>query len=373
MPTTADLDNIQLQAYDIVWDNQDLGFTTVDSLVINQGEQVINVDNADQLEGIIKQFSKGYVFSVTVSLKRSDFDFIYGKLMQSKATLVQGSGGEKYYSVRNQIFDNVDLSKILKLHPSNLSATDRSKDIYFPKAFPTLEDFNLVGSRDTVQEVSITFTIFPDLDNNDESARFGDWTAVASNPLGVWLSTDDNPQVPGKHVDAMTISAQSTHQINGFALFGTTTGTATAAIDNGAGYTATDTSLVFDGLSSANAILDNSYVEIGSEIIYVESVSYTSTTEGTLTVVRGVAGSTAASITDNDAITVIDEVAVINANDSGSWASSSASNVTVGDTVSGTGTDKSGVIAHVAAGSADITLTVPSGGTASPNLAVTAS
>lgn len=74
----------------------------------------------------------------------------------------------------------------------------------------------------------------------------------------------------------------------------------TANINNGAGYSSGDTSLVFDSLTSANAILPGHVIEINGEKLKVTNVTYNGDNiSGTLTVKRGILGTTAATIADN--------------------------------------------------------------------------
>lgn len=372
MATSQDVTDINLQSYDITWDSLDLGLTFVDSVVINQNEQLIPVANVDQIEGTVKSFSKGFVVNVTATFANTSIERIYGKLMQNKAVL-QSDGTNRYYSLRNIKVDNTADAKALILHPSDLPSTDKSKDYYLPLAFPELPDFVINGSRDTVQQMQVTFVVFPDLNNNNEVLRAGDWTVTPTDPDYAFIATGSPFQVPAKSLLALDVEAGEKQQISAGIVYSANS-TVTAALNDAGGLTATATSLPFDTLSSDNAIQEGSYLELDNggsqEVVYVSSITYATSTTGTATIARGIWGTSGIVLVDNDTITIKNTPAITNATDIVTWASSSASNVTVGNVRGASDATKKGVIAHVAAGSANITAT--SGATVSPNLVVTA-
>lgn len=74
---------------------------------------------------------------------------------------------------------------------------------------------------------------------------------------------------------------------------------------NGAIASTTATSVPFDALSTASAIGPGSVFLVGTEQMLVQAVSFATTTTGTLTVVRGVNGSTAATHADNATATIV--------------------------------------------------------------------
>lgn len=78
----------------------------------------------------------------------------------------------------------------------------------------------------------------------------------------------------------------------------------TAAINAVGGYTAAATSLVLDGLSSANYIRKNHLLYIGSEYLLVTDATYSTTTTLTVTVERGKYGTTAAAISNDVPVSV---------------------------------------------------------------------
>lgn len=375
-PTTADIDNIKLKAYNFNWDNNGLGISTVDTVSVSIGEQVINVDDADQFEGIIKQFSKGFMISVTATFKRSDAAFVWGLLAQNKSTLVSG-GGKSYYSIRNKQVDNRADAKVLIMNPANLGTSDRSEDLYMPLAFPTLEDFELVGSRDTPQSVTVSFTIFPDLDNNNELLRVGDWTAVESDPVGIWAAMSPRALVPGKHLDAATIDVDELQQVEFLGAFADDS-TTTMLLNDVGGLTAaeTDKTIEIDTLSLANAVSVGDYLKLddgggNTEYVYVEAITYSTTTSATITAIRDVWGTGLVTLVDNDTITLQENVAVINVTSIATLASATPADVEIGTTVQGSGSAKAGVIKGIQAGSSVITATI--GSTVSPDLTVTVS
>lgn len=81
----------------------------------------------------------------------------------------------------------------------------------------------------------------------------------------------------------------------------------TARVNAVGGYTAAATSIVIDTLSLASAIQKYSVLYIGTEYLLVTAVPvYATTTTPTVTVTRGMYGSTAATIADDALITVKD-------------------------------------------------------------------
>lgn len=78
----------------------------------------------------------------------------------------------------------------------------------------------------------------------------------------------------------------------------------TALVNNVGGYSASATSIVFDGLTPVSGIEQYDVLKIGSEYLRVDAVTYATTATGTLTVTRAFYGSTAASIADDASISV---------------------------------------------------------------------
>lgn len=78
----------------------------------------------------------------------------------------------------------------------------------------------------------------------------------------------------------------------------------TAAVNAAGGYSAAAVLLVLDALSSENFIKKNHLLYVGSEYMLVTSVTYGSGTTPTVTVTRGMYGTTAAAISDDAPVSV---------------------------------------------------------------------
>jgi len=201
----------------------------------------------------------------------------------------------------------------------------------------------------------------------------GDDSLVEATPAYVAITLSRETCQPVISIPALSLPAGHTERVNTKKVF-MVDDTVTMDFNNVANYTASIVTLEFDNLSSANSIAIGDYIKMGatgSERAYVEGVSYTTGTSGTLTVIRGVNnGGVGEAGADNDVFTLQKDVGIQDARDSAIYLSSSPSNVTVGDIFPGTGVTRKGVLHNVATGSANITATV--GAVSSPNLVVTA-
>lgn len=372
MATVTDVDNINLEARDIFFGGSDLGLTTVGTVNINFGEGTIDISDADQFFGVVKSFAQGFNATVTMEMKRSDYDFLFSTLLGTRATAVTDGSNTVYY-IGTKTVELTDIADTLRLRVSG-AGSDRSRDVTFWKAAPKFENTQLTGSRDAAQVVQLDWVIFPDLSQSAgrEVGAFGDTSVIETDPDYVWISTGKTAQIPEVHLAALTLSVVGQlEQVQAYSVQ-TSDDSITAAINEAGGVSATDVEFDYDTLSGATNINAGSYIKVNSEIIYVGSSTASSATAGNVAgLVRGVWGTSATGYSNNDTITLQTSIGIQNRTDDATWASSSASNVTVGNTFQGTGDAGKGVVEHVATGSANITATV--GATASPNLVVTAS
>tara|TARA_R110002096_G_scaffold8558_6_gene35303 strand:+ start:3364 stop:4575 length:1212 start_codon:yes stop_codon:yes gene_type:complete len=121
--------------------------------------------------------------------------------------------------------------------------------------------------------------VYPNIDKYDSKAKLYSF------------STDNSLYV---HYDSGVVNnffIDGKDQESGKQTIGTT---ASTAINNGSGYTASATSLVVD---SGSALTDDTYIKIGNEIILITGIS-----TNTLTVTRGHFGTNASAIVDDASI-----------------------------------------------------------------------
>jgi hypothetical protein len=370
MASATDVDNIDIKQYNVYYGGVDLGLTTNDSLTIELNGEYVTVDDAEQFAGVVAEIEIGIVPMVTMEFMRADFPFIRNKILSGRVEVdISGIRAAMHLGNKKRKLHQ-DLNEVLRLHPKGISNTDYSQDIYLHKTAVKMEATQLIGSRTAIQRLSVTFSVYPDMTKAEgrEYGIFGDWTLTTATPIGVWIQAERFARVPGKQLTAMSLTPGQTDRVAGFAGYGDDTSD-TLDIDFVAGYTATDTSLVFDALTTPSILTAGTILKYTTELIYIVSIAWTSTTAGTLTVVRGVLGSVAVALPDGTTITVKDFVSTENATDKGAWLSSDPTKATVGDTYDASDTTKKGVLAHVAAGSTNITITVNT--VASPNLAIT--
>jgi len=372
----ADVDNILLRAYDVIWDDVNLGLVEDGDLSVTINGETVVADSIAQISGVVKEVETGQIPEVTITFSRSDPDFVQNSLLKGGRveTATSGSDTVMFFDSLNRDI-TADFSFELRLHPTGVATSDRSGDFTFFKSAPVLDDFTFVGSRTEFQKLTVTFRVYPDLTKtNNRYGALGD-AAVVSAPLNTFIQCNTAIFSPAQHLTALTLAVSQLDKIRAWGFFGAND--ATAAFNNVAGFTSTITTLAFDGLSQANAILVNDYLTIvttsGNERIFVVSIVYTTSTTGTLTVIRGVAGSDDeqdAGI-DDAVITRLKDVSFTDITQYTVFASSSASNVTVGtNSDSTTQEGKPGVLENVATGSANITHTLSA--IQSPNLVVTA-
>ncbi len=367
--TNQDAERVVKRQYDLYLNGTFIGFTLEGATNVTIGKNNVNVDDSEQIAAVLKTFSRLGTITVDTTLLELDFERLNQFYM--KGLLTQQATNK--YSLGYQEIDQKDSANnfILRMHPTQLADSDYTGDVLFHQVAIT-SDITIPSSRDTKVEFPLQFTVFPDLDRDTDAAYgvFGDWTASDSDPSFIYLTTTKTAIAPYKHVPAISLDTGSNTDIQAIATYASTT-TSTAALNEAAGITATDTSFDYDTASPDNAISDGDIIQIGTELIYVDSVSASSATAGTLTVVRGVGGSTAAAHLDNAVITVMDvDFPNVTQTDGSSFTSGTPAAATVGDTAFGSGDNRRGRIVHVAAGSSNVTAAI--GATTSPNLAVTA-
>ena len=364
--TQADRDAIQYNSHSIRLNQESIGVVKRGSMQLSLKGQYYAVEDVEGFRGPFKMLLQGVVPEFKATVKSNDINFLVSKFMANQTnTTIYGA----HLGVQDT--DLSDIEEELLLHPLNKADTDRSADILMYKAIPII-DFNLVLGGENPSEVDVTFRIMPDITRNDgeQYGFLGDWTQTASAPDGVIITTDRTVRAPYLSLKAATLAVYEVQRVFAFAFYFTMSAV-TCALNDAGDMTSSDVAVTFDALSVAGAIAAGTILRQGSgpyEYLYVRSVSYDAgNVSGTAQCVRGIAGSAATSISDNDVFTLVSSTAIEACRDKATWASSATSYVTVGNLLFNSDfTENKGQLDRIATGSANITATLSA--VSSPNL-----
>ena len=373
MADSSSIADIEVKAFDVFFDGIDMGFTEVDSLQVEMGAEYLDVTNSDQLFGMIASWEKGFNFVVNMTLMQANIDFLFEKVLRGRYTKVADASGNRVYKIVNSSKKLHDTTARLELHPRENDRTDRSGDYTFTLTEIKLDGTQLLGSRDSIQSLQISFVVFPNFDNNPkgEVAMFGDPSTVETDPDTAWISTSEKLiDNVGIHLDAIEMDEQMIEQLYCWGYLGADSST-TAAIDEAGNITISQNSFNIDATATGD-LRAGDIIKIDTEYMLVGTVTALTATTATLSGVRrGMYGSAAATHLDNAVVTLRENNSFINRSiDGAAWASSTPATATVGNIPTASlGVTKSGVVEALAAGTTNITGTV--GATASPNCALT--
>lgn len=365
--TNAQIAAIDKQRMELIFDDVNLGAVKPDTLRVQVSGNYQPV-TIDQLQGVVKEWQEGFTINVQVTLMDVSPSFIYGTLMSGQVFAKTAASGDLFVGFGNRKIDMLNIAAELRLHEYGVDDTTRTLDWLFWKAKAKFDGTEFAYGATTIKELVVNFTIYPDLDKavDYQYGGYGDARGYDAEavPKGVWIATGKTAQVPGKHLTALTLNPSDLQDLQAFAAY-STNGTITAAINDATDINSTDTAIVYDTLAGGT-IVAGDYILIDSEYMRVTA---NDTGTNTLTVQRGIWGSTAAAHLDNAVITVQTAVSIVRVTNWATWASSATADVTVGTTFGGSGTASIGRIAHVSSGSSNVTATVNT--KASPNLVVT--
>jgi hypothetical protein len=378
------VNNTRIQQYVAYWKSAqsnvftELGITETGTPEFGAKGSYVNLEDADQFFGRIASQLVGHEVMCRIVLKEVSYAELYSRLLQGQLYQVIDGVRRRYDADTVPVNMNRDIAGELRLVPLSAPPGDLSECITIWKAAPQL-DLKLAGDRTKYQTVAAEFMAYPDSlrarPGYPLSAGYyglGDPNALPSDPDFIGASFGDQPMAPYKHTPAFSIAPGDKKKTFWYGAW-TADGTQTALINNGGGYSATATSLIYDTKSPLEDFTGK-YIRINSEILYVTADSNPTGSAGTLTVVRGALFSTPATIADNDTITVQnpDSIAILPVTGRAIFASSAPAVATVGDSAS-TGSlpfgDK-GLVTHVSAGTTNITATI--GTTVSQALVTTA-
>ncbi len=373
--TQSDLDAIELAQYQVFFDDLNLGYIVDGSLSVAVAGNYTNVETVNQFEGIVKQWNRANIPTIGFSVFANSVEYLRTKLMKNQVEAETFADGSSKIGLGVKTRSSTTYEGVLLLTPYPSVAGDYSKDIRIPKAVIQINFDNIIaGSKDSPAELAVSVNALPDTSQPTgyEYATLGNWSRSSDTPLGVSVSTyqyvlsDDARMSLG----ALTLRNDEKHRLECHIHYGSISTSVVTAINFGAGYSATDTSLVLD---SVTGISSGDFVRITTSGPVQEYARVSNVDGGTntITVERNALGSTAQAIADGDAVALVTSVSSEQGRDKATWASSDDSKVTVGNTFQGSGAANKGVVSHVASGSSNITATFNS--VSSPSLAITAS
>jgi hypothetical protein len=381
-----DVNETRLQQYIAYWASAqtntfiELGITQVGTPEFGAKGSYVNLDDADQFFGKIASQLVGHEVMCKITFKEVSYALLFSRILQGQSALIVDGTKRAYDFDTVPVNMNRDVAGQLRLVPLGAAPGDLSECITIWKAAPQL-DLKLAGDRTKYQTVDAEFMAYPDPTRARAGYpisagyyRLGDPTALDSDPDFIGAVFGAQPVSPYKHTPAVSIDPGAAVKSFWWGANKAAKAGSTLTINNGAGYTATATSLVYDGKLVSGESFTGGFVELPSgEVVFCVLDTQATGTTGTMTVIRAALFSTAAAIADNDTCQLLDplSIAVRPVTESAVMASSAPGVATVGNSAS-TGSlvfgDK-GLITPVTPGVAN--MTAQKGATISKPLVVT--
>jgi len=354
----ADIDAVQIRTLDVYLDNVFLGLIREASLKLTVENATTTVSNALQLEGVIKSVERARIPKLEMTFMSSSQEFLRSQVWKDRVD-IDTNGADTTFYFGNENKDLVTLSSEVRLHPSSLDLDNKSEDFLFYKGVIQKDALELLFSREDTQDVDVEMIIFPDTtkSTNREYGYAGPGTSQQV-PLTVFIQNSKTlASTPPMHSETQDMEEGDVFQLEAWAMNGSDA-SITLDINNGAGYAGTRAivSMAFDALSPVSSLVAGQYIKgtAGTEWMYVSSVTYATTSTGTMVVVREVAGSVIEAYSDNNTLTVQSDIGFQRVTDIGAWASSVVADVTVGDS---SATNNKGLATWVSSGTSNITCT----------------
>jgi len=331
-----------------------LGFTDEGTLQVQIGTRIIN-KKVDQVSSpVVKAQLRGYTGRIRMRLAATDLRFIAETILGGAMDKVgENSANGPKFSL-GDLDENVTtrLACEMTIVPEENEPGDLSDSFYFSRVIPTPETvLSIVSNGSDFAGLDLEFVALPDT-SMPRARRLG-WmgnigAAGDDAPLGVFLALNE-AEAPYKTLTALTLTASQRASLRCYAAFGAADGV--TCLLNGALGSATATSITVDNLSAGASFAVNDVLRIGTELVRV-STAYDSGT-GTIGIIRGCYGTTAATALDNANVERMD-VWVLDWTEQATFTSSDATKATVGDSALQTDDDKKGRLVHVAAGSTNV-------------------
>ena len=357
------------KSYRVTADGVDLGTTTTGSAKIMAENITVDLDDVDQIYGVIESVQVGWDVGAEATFKEVDKTSLGGKILAG-SVYVGVDGAETFYDLQTVPVNSDDRAVVLIFHPTDNADDDFSEDIILWRAVQKSR-VELVGDRTKFQEVSVSWKALPDFnrprDNFTGSAtymRIGSKNAVSTAPDFIGIILGKKNEAPYKHHPASSLDSYGSTQLESYG-FWSEDDTVTVDLNDATDINATDTAVVYDGKSSAGYSLTGKFMKLGTERVYVVTDTQATDTTGTLTVRRAAGFSTAAAHLDNAVLTLQKNVYSFNVTGRSTWAASDATKAAVSNS-----TATKGLVTWVAAGTSNITAAISS--TTSKNHVITA-
>lgn len=357
------------RSYRITANAVDLGTTTTGSAKIMAENQTVDLDDVDQVYGVVESVQVGWNVMAEATLKEVDKTSLGGKILAG-SVYAGADGAETFYDLQSVPVSSEDRSVVLVFHPTDKADSDFSEDLVIWKAVQKSR-VELVGDRTKFQEVPVSWTALPDFNRPRDGftgsatyMRIGSKNAVSTAPDFIGIILGRKNEAPYKHHPASSLDSYSTMQLEAYG-FWSDDDTVTVDLDDATNVNATDTSFVYDAKSTASYSLTGKYMKIGTERVYVVSDTQATFTTGTLVVRRAAGFSTAATHSDNATMTLQKNVYSFNVTGRCTWTSGTPAAATVSDATSTKG------LATWVAGSSSTAVTAAIGSTTSKNHTIT--
>jgi hypothetical protein len=344
--------NAKVRQYEIYKGGELLGLTVPDSTNFNINPLYADLE-ADQIPGVLKSTLNGLPLTVTTSLLSVSAEAL-GTLLKGQVRVdTDGINSAVNFGIERK--ESQEFVEDLLMHPAGVPLSDRSGDFRIFTSYVKSDQLQFISSLTTYQNLTVEIVAQPDLSQPDYRVYgvYGDPALDQVTPIANYISMNRDAKVPYKSITGFDLPIGGVDRLNAIIVNGTD-----STIDllaNGA-ISDTATTLTFDGLTSNNFLVAGSVLlSASSEYIYVSDVTYTDATSGSATIVRGIFGSTAASISDDESFDIYNDVAFTSGRDFVDWTSATPATATIGDTYAGTGAANKAVITALIAGSTDIT------------------
>jgi hypothetical protein len=164
------LANVKVEPVNISWNAVDLGYIEGD-IEVKWEENGVEVTAHQEGTNILDVIRTGKKVELTVVLKELSTTQLQTLLEVQGGSKTPGAGTKVSGWGSSQDFTGqlADAQKLI-LHPLRVAAGTYTSDLFFWKAYPLLDTLKYSG--ESLQNMSLTFRIFPDL-SKDTAIRLG--------------------------------------------------------------------------------------------------------------------------------------------------------------------------------------------------------
>ena len=365
---SQDASQIKFREYNFRYNNTDVGYVKKDQTMTELKFSYVQVNDTAQTTGIVAISKNGVAPTLKCEMFQTTFENIFGVIGAGQVYPIV-DGAKIAYGIGDRPVDLFTTAKQGVLHPTGIDDDDYAADIMYWKTVPDFSSLAWGGKRDEAQTVTMNFFVLRD-DTKSPDFNYGlagDWTAtVNAAPFSVFITTEETARAPYKHSTALTLGSRAKVQLYGHGFYKENT-TTTAAINEASDITAATETFKFDTLNVDSNFAVGDYLICGTEVMQIFAITYSTGTAAEMSVYRGLCGTTAATHLDNAVITKLKNTFIIPVTRRGTWTSTAADDVTVGDS---NALNTKGLATWIADGSDSITCTVTA--VVSPGIVITA-